>query len=153
MEGSGCFDSAGGRFSGEGVVISPEIDAEALNQLSKAVLDGAFAVHSELGPGLLESAYKACLAYELSKRGVHALAEVPVPVVYDGKKLADVGYRVDLLVENELIVEVKSVEAVAPVHTAQLLSYLRLSKRRLGLLLNFNVVHLRDGIYRRVNRL
>jgi GxxExxY protein len=80
------------------------------------------------------------------------LAEVPVPVVYDGKKLADVGYRVDLLVENELIVEVKSVEAVAPVHTAQLLSYLRLSKRQLGLLLNFNVVHLRDGIYRRVNR-
>jgi GxxExxY protein len=70
----------------------------------------------------------------------------------DGKKLADVGYRVDLLVENELILEVKSVEAVAPVHTAQLLSYLRLSKRRLGLLLNFNVVHLRDGIYRRGNR-
>jgi GxxExxY protein len=75
-----------------------------------------------------------------------------VPVVYDGKKLADVGYRDDLLVENELILEVKSVEAVAPVHTTQLLSYLRLSKRRLGLLLNFNVVHLRDGIYRRVNR-
>jgi GxxExxY protein len=103
------------------------MDAEALNQLSKTVLDAAFAVHSELGPGLLESTYK--------KRGVHALPEVPVPVVYDGKKLADVGYRVDLLVENELIIEVKSVEAVAPVHTAQLLSYLRLSKRRLGLLL------------------
>jgi GxxExxY protein len=134
-------------------VVNPAVlDPEALNQLSKAVLDGAFAVHSELGPGLLESTYKACLAYELSKRGVHALAEVPVPVVYDGKKLADVGYRVDLLVENELIVEVKSVEAVAPVHTAQLLSYLRLSKRRLGLLLNFNVVLLKDGIYRRVNR-
>jgi GxxExxY protein len=80
------------------------------------------------------------------------LAEVPVPVVYDGKRLADAGYRIDLLVENELILEVKSVEAVAPVHTVQLLSYLRLSKRRLGLLLNFNVVHLRDGIYRRVNR-
>jgi GxxExxY protein len=128
------------------------MDAEVLNQRSKVVLDAAFAVHSELGPGLLESTYKACLAYELSKRGVRALAEVPVPVVYDGRKLADVGYRVDLLVENELIVEV-SVEAVAPVHTAQLLSYLRLSKRQLGLLLNFNVVHLRDGIYRRVNRL
>jgi len=78
--------------------------AEALNQLSGAALDAAFAVHSELGPGLLESTYKACLGYELSKRGVSALAEVPVPVVYDGKKLADVGYRVDLLVENELIV-------------------------------------------------
>jgi GxxExxY protein len=129
------------------------MDAEALNQLSKAVLDSAFAAHGELGPGLLESTYKACLGYELSKRGVSALAEVPVPVVYDGKRLADVGYRVDLLVENELIVEVKSVEAVAPVHTAQLLSYPRLSKRRLGLLLNFNVVHLRDGIYRRVNKL
>jgi GxxExxY protein len=126
------------------------IDAESMNQLSGAVLEGAFVVHSELGPGLLESAYKACLGYELSKRGLQALTEVPV--VYDGKRLADVGYRVDLLVENELIVEVKSVEAVAPVHTAQLLSYLRLSKRRLGLLLNFNVVHLRDGIYRRVNR-
>ena len=150
MESSGCFDSPGCRLSGEGVVNPAVMDAEALNQLSKAVLDAAFAVHSELGPGLLESTYKACLAYELSKRGVHVLPEVPVPVVYDGKKLADVGYRVDLLVENELIIEVKSVEAV---HTAQLLSYLRLSKRRLGLLLNFNVVHLRDGIYRRVNRL
>jgi GxxExxY protein len=128
------------------------IDAESLNQLSGAVLEAAFAVHSELGPGLMESTYKACLAYELSKRGVQGLAEVPVPVVYDGKRLADVGYRVDLLVENELIVEVKSVEAIAPVHTAQLLSYLRLSKRRLGLLLTFNVVHLRDGIYRRVNK-
>jgi GxxExxY protein len=99
--GKSCGDGAG--------------DPESTGQESKAVLDGAFAVHSELGPGLLESTYKACLAYELSKRGVHALAEVPVPVVYDGKKLADVGYRVDLLVENELIVEVKSVEAVAPV--------------------------------------
>src|SRR5258707_11890656 len=149
MEGSHCFDSAGCRFCGEGVVNPAVMDAEALNQLSKAALDAAFAVHSELGPGLLESTYKACLAYELSKRGVHALAEAPVPVVYDGKKLADVGYRVDLLVENELILEVEAVEAV---HTAQMLSYLRLSKRRLGLLLNFNVVHLRDGIYRRVNK-
>ena len=149
MEGPRCRDPGCGRYGREGVV-NPA--AEALNQLSGAVLDAAFAVHSELGPGLLESTYKACLGYELSKRGVSALAEVPVPVVYDGKRLADVGYRVDLLVENELIVEVKSVEAVAPVHTAQLLSYLRLSKRRLGLLLNFNVVHLRDGIYRRVNK-
>src|SRR5258707_15136520 len=122
------------------------MDAEALNQLSKAVLGGAIAVHSELGPGLLESTYKACLAYELSKRGVHALAEVPVPVVYDGRKLADVGYRVDLLVENELIIEVKSVEAVVPVNTAQLISYLRLLKPRLGLLLNFIVVNIRDGL-------
>src|SRR5260370_34733948 len=147
MEGPRCRDSGCSRYGRERVVNPAVMDAEALNQLSKAVLDAAFAVHSELGPGLLESTYKARLAYELSKRGVHALPEVPVPVVYDGKKLVDVGYRVDLLVENELILEV---EAVAPVHTAQLLSYLRLSKRRLGLLLNFNVVHLRDGIYRRV---
>src|SRR5260370_17561121 len=152
MEGTSCLNSAGGRFSCEGVVTAAVMEAEALNRLFEAVVDAAFEVHSGLGPGLLESAYKACLAYELSKRGVRALPEVPVPVVYDGKKLADVGYRVDLLVENELILEVKSVEAVAPVHTAQLLSYLRLSKRRLGLLLNFNVVHLRDGIYRRVER-
>lgn len=127
------------------------MDNDSLNGLAKAALDAAFAVHSELGPGLLESTYKACLAYELSKRGLRAMVEVPVPVVYDGKKLADVGYRVDLLVEGELIVEVKAVEAVAPVHVAQLVSYLRLSNKRLGLLLNFNVVSLRDGIYRRVN--
>src|SRR5258708_4438113 len=127
MEGAGCSGAGCSRYSRERVVNPAVMDAEALNQISKTVLDAAFAVHSELGPGLLESTYKACLAYELSKRGVHALPEVPVPVVYDGKKLADVGYRVDLLVENELILEVKSVEAV-PVHTAQLLSYLRLSK-------------------------
>src|SRR5260370_38973585 len=127
MEGPRCRDSGCGRYCREGVVNPAVMDAEALNQLSKAALDAAFAVHSELGPGLLESTYKACLGYELSKRGVSALAEVPVPVVYDGKRLSDVGYRVDLLVENELIVEVNSAEAAAPVHTAQLLLYFRLS--------------------------
>ena len=129
------------------------MDENALNRLSKAVLDAAFAVHTELGPGLLESTYKACLAYELSKRGVRSLLEVPVPLVYDGQKLADVGYRIDLLAEGELVIEVKAVEAIAPVHKAQLVSFLKLSGKRLGLLLNFNVVHLRDGIVRRVNGL
>lgn len=124
-----------------------------LNELSKQVLDAAFAVHNELGPGLLESSYQACLLYELHKRGLNVEAQVPVPLVYDGQQLLNVGYRIDILVERELVIEVKSVEAIAPVHRAQLLSYLRLSGRRLGLLLNFNVELLRDGIIRRVNRL
>jgi GxxExxY protein len=123
-----------------------------LNQLSERTLEAAFRVHSELGPGLLESAYAACLAFELRQGGMNVLTEVPVPSIYRGTKLADVGYRIDLLVENELIVEVKSLERIAPVHLAQLVSYLKLSNRRLGLLLNFNVEMLRDGIHRRVHR-
>jgi GxxExxY protein len=124
-----------------------------LNPLASKVLDCAFAVHRQLGPGLLESSYKACLAYELAKAGLRVEVELPVPLIYDGQKLADVGYRLDVLVEGTLIVEVKALEAIAPVHRAQLLSYLRLSDRRLGLLLNFNVAYLRDGIARVVNRL
>lgn len=122
-----------------------------LNQLTSRVLDAAYAVHSALGPGLLESAYKACLQFELEKRGLKVAAEVPVPVVYAGQKLADVGYRIDLLVEDHVVIEIKALEAIAPVHKAQLLSYLRLAKKRVGLLLNFNVEHLRDGITRRIN--
>ena len=126
--------------------------AEELNILAKRVLDAAFVVHTALGPGLLESAYAACLMYELHKAGLDVITEVPVPIVYDGVKLTDVGYRIDMLVANELVIEVKSLEAIAPVHLSQLVSYLKLSDRRLGLLLNFNVERLRDGIYRRVNR-
>jgi len=126
---------------------------DALNALSKQVLDAAFAVHTELGPGLLESTYVACLKYELEKRDLEVMTEVPVPVVYDGHKLVDVGYRMDLLVSRELVIEVKSIEAIGPVHREQWLSYLRHSKRRLGLLLNFNVAHLKDGIVRQVNGL
>jgi GxxExxY protein len=129
------------------------VTTKTLNELSKRVLDAAFEVHTSLGPGLLESTYTACLKYELEKRGFAVKAEVPVPIVYDGQKLLDVGYRIDLLVNNELVIEVKALEAIAPVHQAQLLSYLKHSRRRLGLLLNFNVTHLRDGIYRRVNGL
>ncbi len=129
------------------------MESEALNALSRRVLGAAFRVHSELGPGMLESAYRACLAYEVEKLGLEVRREVAVPLVYGGVKLVDVGYRIDLLIANELIVEVKAVEAIAPVHCAQLVSYLKLAGRRLGLLLNFNTVRLQEGIYRRVNGL
>ena len=109
------------------------------------------AVHTVLGPELLESTYEACLAFELQNRGVSVRAQVPLPVVYQGQRL-EIGYRIDLLIAESVIVEVKAVEAIAPVHRAQLLSYLKLSDRRLGLLLNFNVVHMRDGIIRMVNK-
>lgn len=108
-------------------------------------------VHTVLGPGLLESTYEACLAFELQNRGIAIKAQVPLPVVYQGQRL-EIGYRIDLLIAEHVIVEVKAVEAIAPVHRAQLLSYLKLSDRRLGLLLNFNVVHMRDGIIRMVNK-
>ena len=124
-----------------------------LNAIGKLALDCAFRVHTELGPGLLESSYKACLAYELIKAGATVQMEVPVPLVYDGRKIADVGYRLDLLVDNVIILETKSVEAISPVHKAQLLSYLRLSGRRLGYVLNFNVASMKDGIARVVNQL
>jgi GxxExxY protein len=127
--------------------------AEAVNELSHQVMSAAYTVHTELGPGLLESAYKACLIYELTKRGIETAVEVPVPLVYDEKKLGDVGYRIDILVAGELVIEVKALEAIAPVHCAQLVSYLKLSGRRLGLLINFNTASLKDGIYRRVNGL
>lgn len=124
-----------------------------MNLVAKRALDAAFRVHSVLGPGLLESAYCACLAHELKVDGLRVMIEVPVPVVYKGTRLADVGYRIDILVEAELVIEVKSLDTIAPVHLAQLVSYLKLADKRLGLLLNFNVERLRDGIYRRVNRL
>jgi len=123
-----------------------------LDELSGVILKCAYAVHTELGPGLLESSYKACLKYELEKNGVEVKTEVPVPLVYDEHKLLDVGYRIDLLVRGEVIVEIKAVDAVSPVHVAQLLSYLKFSGKRVGLLLNFNVIQLKEGIYRRVNK-
>ncbi len=124
---------------------------EELNGLAKQVLDAAFRVHTALGPGLLESAYTACLVHELRKGSFEVRTEVPVPVVFDGIKLANVGYRIDILVANEVVIEVKSLEAINRVHLMQLVSYLKLSDRRLGLLINFNVESLKDGIYRRVN--
>jgi len=124
--------------------------APSLANLSHSIIKAALKVHSTLGPGLLESAYKACLLYELRKSELRALSEVPLPVIYDGVKL-DLGYRIDLLIEDEIILELKAIEAISPVHKAQLLSYLRMSKKRVGLLINFNVTHLKDGIHRVVN--
>jgi GxxExxY protein len=125
-------------------------DAE-LKALTERILGAAFEVHTQLGPGLLESTYGACLAYELAKRGLRFEVQVALPVIYDGKQLLDVGYRIDVLVENEIVLELKAIDAIAPVHKAQLLSYLRHSKKRVGLLINFNVERLKDGITRRIN--
>lgn len=119
-------------------------------EVSHAVITAAMKVHSEVGPGLLESAYQACLQHELQQAGFQAAAQVGLPVVYKGVRL-ELGYRMDLVVESLVIVEVKSVDAISPVHQAQIISYLKLSARCLGLLINFNVVHLRDGIKRFVN--
>ena len=119
-------------------------------EISHAVITAAMRVHSRLGPGLLESTYTACLQHELKKAGLKSDAQVGLPVVYDGVQL-DLGYRIDLLVEDIVIVELKSVDAIAPVHQAQIISYLKLSGRSLGLLINFNVAHLKDGIKRFVN--
>ena len=121
-----------------------------INQVSGAIINAAMKVHSALGPGLLESAYEACLIYELRKGGFNVKSQVPLPVLYDGVKI-DAGYRIDLLVEDIVIVELKTVERIMPVHQAQLLSYLKLSGKRAGLLINFHVPHLRDGIKRLMN--
>lgn len=118
--------------------------------LSHEIIKAALKVHSVLGPGLLESAYEACLLYELQKAGFKVACQVPLPVIYESVKL-DIGYRLDLLVEDLVIVEIKAIEEVAIVHKAQLLSYLRMSNKSLGLLINFNVVHLKEGIHRVVN--
>jgi GxxExxY protein len=123
-----------------------------LNEISGQIVDAAMKVHSALGLGLLESAYEACLLYELRKRGLKTENQVELPVVYDNVRI-DVGYRLDLLVEDAVIVELKSVSEIAPIHKAQLLSYLKLSGKKLGLLINFNVIHLKEGIVRMVNRL
>lgn len=120
-----------------------------INEVSGQVIDAAMKVHTALGPGLLESAYEGCLLHELRKRGLRAAKQVELPVVYDGVQI-DVGYRIDLLVEDLVIVELKAVEALAPIHEAQLITYLKLSGKKVGLLINFNVLHLKDGIKRRV---
>jgi GxxExxY protein len=123
---------------------------EELNRTTGVVVDSSIKVHRRLGPGLLESAYQACLVYELVSRGLSVRSQVEVPIEYDGV-LIDAGYRMDLLVDDEVIVELKTVTKLLPVHQAQLMSYLRLSDRRVGLLINFYVFQLRDGIKRLVN--
>jgi GxxExxY protein len=122
------------------------------NRLSKLVLDSAFKIHTKTGPGLFETVYEAILAYELPKQGVQVRRQVPIRICYDDL-VFDEGFRADLLVEDKLIVELKSLENLLPVHSKQLLTQLRLSDRRLGLLINFGAVHLKDGINRIANGL
>ena len=121
-----------------------------LNDITGHIIDASMKVHTELGPGLLESAYEACLAHELTKRGLKVVSQLALPVKYYGIEL-DAGYRIHLLVEDRVIVELKAVEKTTPLHEAQLLSYLKLSNKKIGLLINFNVVRLKDGIKRMAN--
>lgn len=116
-------------------------------QIFKVILDCAFKVHTALGPGLLESAYEECLYYELRKAGLSVEKQKILPLIYEEIKL-DAGYRIDLLVENQIVIELKAVETLNEIHLAQVLTYLKLSKCKLGLLVNFNVKHLKDGIKR-----
>ena len=122
-----------------------------LNQISFNIIAAAIKVHETLGPGLLESVYQKCMVIELRKLGLGVEAEVDLPVIYEGEKITDLGFRIDLLVESAVIVELKSVEEVKPVHKKQLLTYLRLAKKDLGLLINFNEVLIKKGIVRVVN--
>ena len=128
----------------EYTVISPE-----LNKLATEIIGLAIKVHTALGPGLLESSYKECLFYEIIKAGYFAEKEKALPLVYEEVRL-DIGYRIDILVDNKLIIEIKSIESLADIHTAQILTYLKLSGNRLGLLMNFNVKLLKNGIKRLV---
>jgi len=121
-----------------------------LNQLSNVIVSAALRVHKELGPGMLESAYEACLYFELTQSGLRVERQKPLPLVYRGQRM-NCGYRLDLLVEDVIIVEVKAIERLEQVHSAQLLSYLRQTKLKLGLLFNFNVKWLQDGTRRVVN--
>lgn len=122
------------------------------NSIATAILDQAFKIHTELGPGLLESVYEKCLQYELGQAGYHAVTQVPVPMNYKHIKF-EAGFRIDMLVNNKVLVEIKSVESLAPVHYAQTLTYLRMRNLKLGLLINFNNKYLKDGIHRIVNGL
>ncbi|MDI6779200.1 MAG: GxxExxY protein [Bacteroidota bacterium] len=122
------------------------------NEIGKIIVDRALRVHQALGPGLLESTYEACLKYELSQAGLIVESQKALPVVYQEVKL-DCGYRIDLLVENKIVIEIKSVEALNDIHLAQILTYLKLSEYKLGFLINFNVKLIKDGIKRVVNNL
>lgn len=122
------------------------------NEVAKIIVDAAFQIHVRLGPGLLESVYEAVLEHELSKRGLSVVTQQPMPVVWESVKL-DIGFRADMIVGGKVVVEIKSVEAVAPVHPKQLRTYLRLMDLKLGLLINFNVPLIKDGITRVVNNL
>lgn len=122
------------------------------NEIATAIVNAAYKIHTTLGPGLLESVYEAVLTYELQKRGLTVVRQQAIPVIYESVRL-EIGFRADLIVGGKVIVEIKSVEALAPVHRKQLETYLRLTDKRLGLLINFNVEVIRDGIKRVANRM
>ena len=124
--------------------------SEPSYELTSQIIAASIEVHKRLGPGLLESGYEACLVYELHKRGLKAIRQVEMPIIYDEVKI-DVGYRIDIMVEDTVVLELKSVEKIIPLHEAQLLSYLKLSGKKVGLLINFNVTRLKDGITRMMN--
>ena len=124
----------------------------AENEIATTVVDAAYTIHTRLGPGLLESVYETTLAYELTKRGLTVRRQQAMPVVYESVRM-DIGVRADLIVADKVIVEIKSIEAVSPVHRKQLLTYLRLTDKRLGLLINFNVELIKGGLTRVVNNL
>jgi GxxExxY protein len=118
-----------------------------INEITRLILEAAYKVHSALGPGLLESSYQACLVYEIRQRGLHVETEVALPLVYEEIKL-DCGYRIDILVERQVVIELKVVEVLNDVHLAQILTYVKFANKRIGLLINFNVKSLKDGIRR-----
>ena len=118
-----------------------------INQITEKIIGCAIQVHKELGPGLLESAYEECLMYELKQAGLNAERQVPVPIVYKEIKL-DCGYRIDILVEKQVIIELKAVDALIPVHEAQILTQMKFAKKEIGLLINFNVTLLKNGLKR-----
>jgi len=122
------------------------------NEISYLIRGAIFKVYNELGPGLLESVYEAVLSFELQKQGLDVKSQVPLPVFYDGHKL-EVGFRLDLLVNNKVIIEIKSVETLSKVHHKQVLTYLKISELKLGILVNFNVDNITEGIFRKVNGL
>jgi GxxExxY protein len=126
------------------------LENDRLDEISRRIIGAAIEVHRHLGPGLLESAYQSCLAFELKQLGLKMEEQKPLPVVYQQVKL-DCGYRLDMVVEDEIIVEIKAIEKLLPIHDAQLLSYLRLAKKRVGLLMNFHVPVLKNGLKRIVN--
>ncbi len=125
-------------------------EKERLNGITESIIGAAIQVHKALGPGLLESAYQHCLAHEVTKRNLHVEQQKPLPLVYEQVKL-ECGYRIDLVVEGAVVVEIKSVDELAPIHRAQILTYLKLSGCKLGLLINFNVPAVKDGIQRYIN--
>lgn len=122
----------------------------ALNSITEKIIGASMKVHSAIGPGVLESVYRKCLQHQLKKLGLEVQSEVKLPIKYEGMSLES-GYRLDLLVESCVVIELKSVDAILPIHKAQLLTYLQLANKPLGLILNFNVVHMRDGIKRVLN--